>query len=173
MAFAKEWPRSRTKPPACTDRFLTYVLGVGGLAETRQSLAQLRHAPYADVPDPLGLDLVNGLRPDRHGAHPAFGDADQARAGVGGVGGAFDITGAFELVDNETRGLLGNLRRLGELGQPAAFMTDALKNPRLRGGHVVVTGRGERLEYAIFQGAKGDVQQQPDVEIVEVPRDMN
>ena len=84
--------------------------------------------------------------------------------GVGRVGDASDVARALQLVDEEPRGLLGDLGLLGEVGEPAAVHGDALEDPRLRRGDVAEPGLGERGEDAGLHRPVRDEQQQPQVQ---------
>jgi hypothetical protein len=67
----------------------------------------------------------------RLGLLAPLGDPDQPGPGVGGIGHPLDVAGLLELVDEEARGLLGHLRGLRQVGEPAAVLVDPCGDPAL------------------------------------------
>jgi hypothetical protein len=80
------------------------------------------------------------------------------------------ISGAFELVDREGGGLLGDAGPFGEVGEPGAFGAEPGQHARLSDGDVVEPGRGQVGENPILHGALDDEAQQSDVERTVVER---
>ncbi|OLT09765.1 hypothetical protein BJF78_06010 [Pseudonocardia sp. CNS-139] len=136
------------------------------LPQPRQGLPQPPHPGRAEVRGPLGLHLRHGGRGQRDHRPPALGDPDQPGARVGRIGHPFHVAGAFQLVHEEPGRLLGDLRLLGELGEPAAVRPDPLEHAGLRRGHVVVPGGGQRGEHPRLHRPVRDVEQEAGVELL-------
>src|SRR4029079_12870334 len=124
--------------------------GIGDLAEVGEDPAELCHAAFAEVGGPLGLHLRDARARRPHAAVPAFGDPHEPGPSVRRVGYPLDVAAAFELVDEESRALLGDRGLRGEVGQPAAIRREALEHPRLRRGEVGEPRHGQRLEHTVL-----------------------
>jgi hypothetical protein len=64
---------------------------VGDLTQPGEYLAELSHAPLAEVLGPLSFDLGDEGRRKGERLAATFGDPYQPCAGIGGVGNALDV----------------------------------------------------------------------------------
>ncbi len=152
-------PRVLPRPHGCPRGSVRLGPRVGDLPQPDQGLPELCHPPPTEVGRPLALHLgddrvghlLGGQRPRRQ--------AHQPGPPVGRVRHPRDIPGLLELVDQEARGLLGDLRLLGQLGQPGAGGPDALQDAGLGGREVVEAGLRERGEDPVLQRPVGEEQE--------------
>ncbi len=112
-------------------------VGVSDLSKCGQCFPKVAHLFRPDMGCPFGLDVGDDCGANRDGAGAPGGDADQSGSAVRWVRGAFHVSGSFELVDEESGGLFGHLRGLGEFGESGAVWSDALEDPGLGGGEVI------------------------------------
>jgi hypothetical protein len=105
-----------------------------------------------EVSGPLRLHFRHGGLGDRDGGGGAGTDPDQPGPGVRRVRRALDVAGPLELVDEEACGLLGDLRLLGQFGQPGAIGTDPLEDPALREGDITEARGVEGCEDPVLRG---------------------
>ena len=115
---------------------------------------------------PFRFDLRDDARRKGERLEATLGDPYEPCAGIGRVGNALHVAGSLELVDKEARGLFGNGRLLGKVGQPAAARRDALEDSSLRRCEVVVAGGSQGLEDPRLHRPVGDVEQQAGVQLL-------
>ena len=77
------------------------------------------------------FERITGRAGKRESLKRDAGKSNKPRTRVGRIGGALNVAGPSQLIDQETGGLFGDLRSLGQLGQSTALLANPLKYPRL------------------------------------------
>jgi hypothetical protein len=142
---------------------VTSAIGVGDLAQLREDAPQVLHIPRSEMRGPLRFDFIDYGGPDLDSCLATWTDPDQLGPPIRGVSGPYHVPGLLELLDKETRGLLGHLSLLGQVDDPGSLRADPGKDPSLGDRDVIETFLSETFEDPLFESPIGDEQQQPDV----------
>jgi len=118
----------------------------------------------AEVRAPGGLDVSDHREANVYELASSGGDGDESGSPVMGVGGAMDVPGALEMVDDGANCLLRHLGGLGKVCQPGSVGCDALEHPCLMQRKVVPVG-SEGVQNGGLHEAVGDEQQKPEIRL--------
>ena len=91
-----------------------------------------------------------------------FGQVDQLRPAVGGIGPAAQVAEFGEIVDELRRGGQAELRAVRQLRQPDTAGSDVAEDLQVRLAHVPVPGLGTGSGKVVAEFAKQPDQQLPD-----------
>ena len=89
---------------------------------------------------PGGFDLADVVECLADQGLSSWGEADDPRSPVCGVGPTLEVSGAFEGVDEFAHRLMGHAAALGEGGEPGAVAVDVLEHGLVGGRDVGVAG---------------------------------